>query len=178
MADHQELYCTCGTTRIAVVGAPISSVECGCQSCQTAGQAFADLPGAPHVLTSYRTTPFIMYRKDRVRFLNGAEHLHAYRLSLRASTKRVVATCCNTPLYLEFKGGHWLSLYATLWPVDARPAPKLRTMTIDLPPDIGLPQDVPNARKQNLRFFAQLFRAWVAMGFRVPKMPQADESLF
>ena len=44
-------------------------------------------------------------------------------------------------------------------------------MTSDLPEGAVLPDDVPNARKQNLAFFAKLFGAWVAMGFRNPKMP-------
>ncbi len=52
-----------------------------------------------------------MHRKDRVRILSGAEQLKEYRLSADAGTRRVIATCCNTPVFMEMKGGHWLSLY-------------------------------------------------------------------
>ena len=133
------------------------------------------LDGAPPVMTDYDATPFIMVRKDRVRFLSGSEHLNSFRLSPDASSERVVATCCNTPVYLEFKNGHWLSLYGALWAEGTLPPPKMRTMTSDLPDGTVLPDDIPNARKQSLGFFAKLFGAWVAMGFRIPKMPKTGE---
>ncbi|WP_409696075.1 hypothetical protein [Yoonia sp.] len=41
-------------------------------------------------------------------------------------------------------------------------------MASDLPVDAVLPDDIPNARKQNLGFFARLFGAWVAMGRLLP----------
>ena len=71
--------------------------------------------------------------------------------------------------------GHWLSLYGGLWPDGALPQLELRTMTSDLTDEAVLPDDVPNAKKQNLTFFAKLIGAWVAMGFRNPKMPVAVE---
>ena len=94
---------------------------------------------------------------------------------LDGATKRAIATCCNTPVYLEFKGGHWLSLYGGLWPEGTMPAPTMRTMASDLPEGAVLPDDIPNAKTQNLRFFARLFGAWVAMGFRNPKTPVTGE---
>ncbi len=49
-------------------------------------------------------------------------------------------------------------------------------MTSDLPPGASLPSDIPNAKKQSLGFFAKLFGAWVAMGFRNPKTPAIGET--
>ena len=68
------------------------------------------------------------------------------------------------------KGGHWLSLYGSLWPEGTLPPLQMRTMTGDLPDPSVLPNDVPNARSQSLRFFAKLLGAWIAMGFRSPKV--------
>ncbi len=68
------------------------------------------LPGAKNVLTPYGATPFAEYRKDRVSILSGAEHLREFRLSADAGSRRVVAPCCNTPVFLEMKGAHWLSM--------------------------------------------------------------------
>lgn len=62
-----------------------------------------------------------------------------------------------------------------LWPQVALPPPEMRTMVSDLPEGARLPDDIPNARKQSLRFFAKLFGAWVAMGFRNPKTPETGE---
>jgi hypothetical protein len=82
----------------------------------------------------------------------------------------VVAACCNSPVFLEFQSGHWLSLYTSLWPAAEAPAMQLRTMVSDLPNAMHLDDRLPNAKRQTLGFYAALLGAWVAMGFRVPKL--------
>jgi hypothetical protein len=175
MGETTQIQCACGETRFEVTGKPIASVECCCTSCREAGVRMQQLDRAPTVLTDYDATPFVMYRKDRVAFLAGEDHLKSFRLSPDASTERVIATCCNTPVYLAFKGGHWLSLYGTLWPIGTLPPAEMRTMTSDLPDGATLPDDIPNAKKQSLGFFAKLFGAWAAMGFRNPATPETGE---
>lgn len=170
MAQSTTLSCRCGQVRFAVDGPPIVSAECHCNSCRAAGGRMQALPAAPRVLEQNGGTHFVLYRKDRVRFLGGAELLKEFRLEPKAPTRRVVATCCNTPILLEFLSGHWLSLYGGLWPAETRPPLELRTMTSDLQDASMLPADVPNYRHQSLAFFAKLFKAWMAMGFRVPKI--------
>lgn len=163
-----DLSCRCGHVRLTVQGRHIISDECLCDSCQQAGAILGALPGAKPVLTDSMATPFVMYRKDRVRVTAGQDRLKAHRLSDRATTRRFIAACCNTPVFLEFKGGHWLSLYAALWPVADRPAVEMRTM-------VGsrndLPDDVPNLKTHSLAFYARLFGAWARMGFRNPQIP-------
>lgn len=167
--------CRCGEVRIEVTGAPILDADCCCESCRAAGERLRNLPGAPAVIGPHGETRFVLYRKDRIRLPGGARHLRAFRLSPEATTRRVVADCCNTPLFLEFKGGHWLSLYGTLWPEGTLPKPDLRTMTRDLPDPAWLPGDVPNYRTQSLWFFRRLLGAWIAMGFRNPKIEVEGE---
>ena len=87
----------------------------------------------------------------------------------------MVAGCCNTPLFTEFQGGHWLSLYGGLWPAGTLPPPDVRTMTRDLPDPSVLPADVPNLRTHSGVFMWKLLWAWAAMGFRVPKIEVAGE---
>lgn len=166
---HTHLHCGCGKVRLDLTGAPMVSVECCCTSCRTAGTRMQGLPGAPVILTDYGATPFVLYRKDRVH-IEGAEHLAGFRLNPKSHSRRVVATCCNTPMFLDFELGHWLSLYGSLWPADSRPAIEMRTMTQDLDDRSALPDDVPNPKRQNATFFLRLLGAWVAMGFRVPKV--------
>lgn len=175
MADRTEIACSCGQVRLEVQGKPIASVECCCSSCREAGVRIRKLEGSPPVLTDYDATPFVMYRKDRVRVLSGAKSLASFRLTPNSSSERIIATCCNTPVYLDFKHGHWFSLYGTLWPDGALPPPEMRTMASNLPEGAHLPDDIPNAKKQSLGFFAKLFGAWVAMGFRTPKAPEIGE---
>lgn len=175
MATDTPLTCACGHTRMDVTGDPIASVECCCTSCRNAGARMQQLAGAPCFLTDYGATPFVMYRKDRVRIVAGQDTLKSYRLTPEASTRRVIASCCNTPLFLEFEKGHWLSLYAEIWAEGAAPPPTMRTMTGDLPDGTQPPADIPNPRTHNIGFYVKLLGAWVAMGFRVPQMPALEE---
>ena len=174
MTQATELRCTCEQVVLTVEKTPIVNAECCCDSCREAGKRLQGLPGAPSILGPHGTTRFVLYRKDRVRFLEGTRRLKAFRLTSGSTTRRVIAACCSTPVFLEFKGGHWLSLYGGLWPDAALPPLDLRTMTKDLPAGATLPGDVPNARTHTLGFYAKLFGAWVAMGFHDPKIAIAD----
>ena len=161
--------CACGCTRLELEGQPILVAECLCESCRAAAARLSALPGADNMLTGYAATPCAEYRKDRVRIVSGTEYLAEFRLQPGSASRRVIATCCNTPMFLEMKGAHWLSLYLHLWPAEVRPKAELRTMTGDLPDVSGLPQDIPNLRTHSVSFYARLLAAWIAMGFRNPK---------
>jgi hypothetical protein len=131
-----------------MVGRPIAVATCHCESCKTAARQFAD-EGAVGMIGAEGGVDYVLFRKDRVRLLRGAEHLSDRRLTDDSATRRVVATCCHSPMFLDFAPGHWLSLYrANL--ADQTPAPDDRAYTP--------------------RFFLKLIRAWAAMGFRRPKL--------
>lgn len=170
----QTLSCACGSVELVVTGTPIIATECHCNSCREAGARLSALPGAPKILADNGGTPFVLYRKDRAEITRGGEHLKAFRLKPDAATRRVVATCCNTPAFLEFKGGHWMSIFHTLWPVGAMPAIDIRTMTGDTDPRV-LDGAIPAGKWQTARFFGRLLAAWAAMGFRSPDVPVAGE---
>lgn len=170
MTQTTLLTCACGQVHLEVEKAPIVSAECHCNSCREAGAKLQSLPAASPFLETNGGTRFILYRKDRVRFTKGAELLKEFRLTPGSKTRRVVATCCSTPVFLDFQNGHWLSLYGCLWPKDSLPPLELRTMTSDLPDSSVLTDDVPNGKRQTISFFAKLLGAWIAMGFKVPKI--------
>ncbi|WP_455269745.1 GFA family protein [Rhizobium herbae] len=170
MTQNARLACSCGKVHLAVEKEPIISTECYCTSCRTAGARLQALPSAQRVLDANGGTRFVLYRKDRIRFTQGTEHLREFRLKPAAGTRRVVATCCNTPVFLEFENGHWLSLYANLWPEGTLPSLDLRTMTGDLPDRAALSGDVPSGTMATLSFYARLLAAWIAMGFKSPKV--------
>jgi hypothetical protein len=171
MSKPTDIACACGRVHLQVHGKPITSVECCCTSCRTAGGMLETLDGAPKIVGPHGTTRFVLYRKDRVTIVSGMDLLAEHRLSPGAGTRRVMATCCKTPVFLDLKGGHWFSLYGNLWPANTLPALEMRTMTSDLPDAGSLPNDVRNLKHQSLRFFAKLLGAWIAMGFRSPYLP-------
>lgn len=170
MSNLNSLTCKCGQFRMQVEGTHIASVECLCNSCRQAAAVLSALPGAPSIVDDKGATPYVMHRKDRLRIQSGAEHLREYRLSPNADTRRVVATCCNTPVFADMKGGHWLSIFAQLWPDSERPPLEMRTMVGDLADPAQLPNDVPNLKKHSMAFYSRLFGAWAKMGFRSPKI--------
>lgn len=170
MTQETRLRCACGRVHLEVDGDPIMSVECCCSSCREAAERLQTLPAAPSVSGASGMTRFVLYRKDRIRFLEGADTLRELRLTPTSPTRRVVASCCNTPVFLEFEKGHWLSLYGCLWPEGTLPRLEMRTMAGDLPVGTALPDDVPNRKTHSFGFFAKLLGAWMAMGFRSPKI--------
>jgi hypothetical protein len=170
MTQITPLACACGQVQLEAERAPILSTECHCNSCRTAGARLEAAPGVSPILEANGGTRFVLYRKDRVRFLQGAELLRELRLTSRSPTRRVVASCCSTPVFLEFENGHWLSLYSGLWPPGALPLPDLRTMTSDLPNSAALTDAVPSGKRQTAMFYAKLLSAWIAMGFKSPKI--------
>lgn len=164
------LTCTCGQVALEIQGRPIISAECLCADCQNAGAFLQSLPGAQPTLDQRGATRFVLYRKDRILCEKGRDRLREHRLSKESTTRRVVAVCCNTPMFLEFTNGHWLSIYGGLWPAASLPALEIRTMTRSRPKGVALPDDVPNPSTHTFAFYVKLFRAWAAMRFRAPKV--------
>ena len=161
--------CRCGAVALEATGAPIAHTACYCASCQKAGRRIEQLPDAPRVLDADGGTDFLLYRKDRVRCLRGGERLEAVRLKPDSPTRRMVATCCNSAMFLDFTKGHWLTLYRARLPEDVPPL-DMRVMTADRPEGVVLPDDAPNYAGHAGRFMWKLLSAWAAMGFRSPKV--------
>lgn len=172
-----DLTCRCGQVSLRLTGEPILTADCTCTSCRTAGARLEQLPGAEPLLDQYGATRLVLYRKDRFACLSGAEHLREFRLRPDSATRRVVAICCNSAMFLDFTKGHWIDIYGQRWLPNAMPQPALRTMTMDLPVSTTLPGNIRNSRRQSLWFFAKLMSAWIAMRFRNPKIACVNGAL-
>jgi hypothetical protein len=170
--QHKQLFaiCQCGKVKFEAAGPPILTGSCYCTSCQEAGSRFEQLlPAAPPVLDPDSGTGFILYRKDRVRCVSGQEHLQEHRLKPDSVTRRVVATCCNSAMFLDMTKGHWLSMYRSRFPTGA-PSLEMRVMTKQRRPGGELAGDVPNYGGQSGKFMLKLIAAWIAMGLRRPEI--------
>lgn len=174
MGKLTKLQCRCGAVEMEVEGIPVMSTECLCTSCRTAAEVLEALPGAPRLREATGGTRTEMFRKDRVRCVEGAGKLREFRLNDKTRTRRVVAVCCDTPIFLDFTDGHWVDLYGRLWSEGALPPLQMRTMTGDLDDPSVLPDDVPNLKRHSTGFFVRLLVAWAAMGFRRPKIDYVE----
>lgn len=168
MTEPTRLTCRCGKVHIALRAEPIITAECHCRSCREASRRLEALPGGVRVAEDNDGTRVVLYRKDREEVTQGSGHMREFRLTPESTTRRIVAGCCNTPLFLEFKGGHWLSLYANLWPDGTQPPLDLRTVLGDRIDRRPLDDRVPSGAWPTTKIYAKLLGAWIAMGFKAP----------
>lgn len=155
--------------KLEAIGKPILAATCYCASCQEAGRRLQQLPAAPPVLNADGGTDYVLQRKDRVRCISGQELLEEHRLKPDSPTRRVVAACCNSAMFLDFTKGHWLTLYRDRFPFSAPPV-EMRVMTQAKRTDVVLADDVPNHAKFSGGALLKLLGAWMAMGFRRPQI--------
>ena len=157
--------CSCVSVELEAMGDPITSVVCYCESCQEGSRQIEALPNGRPVRDPDGGTAYVLYRKDRVEYPKGYRSLQGHKLRDESSTKRVVAACCGSPMFLDFEKGHWLSVYRTALRGDS-PPPEMRVHTKSKPRGIDLPNDVPAYAGYSLRFMAKLLTAWIAMLLR------------
>jgi hypothetical protein len=156
--------CRCGQTAVEVIGTAIVSAVCYCENCQAAGHAFEGADGAPRTVGTDGGTEYCLYRKDRVTVIRGGEYLREYRLTPDSKTRRVVATCCNAPMFLD------LTVYRSRLPAEVQPPPQMRVNTSERPAGVALPDDIPKYPGYSPAFMTRLLFSWAAMGFRQPKV--------
>ncbi len=173
--ENVEITCGCGGVALEAAGPPIMTVVCHCESCRKEAARFASLPGAPQVLGPDGGTEFVVARKDRVKIVRGQDRLRAYRRTPEATTRRVLASCCDDPMFLEFSKGHWLSLYRDRFG-DHAPALEMRVMTKDHPEAAPFTDALPSYGTHSVAFMWRLLRAWAAMGFRVPPLDPISDA--
>src|SRR5271165_6291620 len=144
MKNDTTARCSCGSVELEAIGAPILSVACYCDDCEEGSRQIEALPNARPVREADGGTAYIVFRKDRFGCTAGAPLLKPYKISESSATSRVVATCCNSPMFLGFDDArHWVSAYRGRFHGDAPPL-QMRICTKFRTADVALPNDLPN----------------------------------
>lgn len=156
--------CQCGKVQCQGVGQPIISGVCYCDDCQAGAEILESLDGAAKVRDEDGGTHYLTYRDDRFSCVEGADLLRAYQNSPDAATQRMVASCCNTAMFLKFSRGHWTSTYAKRFKGDVPPI-EMRTQMQFRNSSLPLPDDAPTYRTFGVRLFWRLFTSRIAMIF-------------
>ena len=167
--ENLSVICRCGKVKLQAVGRPILTASCYCASCQEAGNRFQQIASAPPVLNPEGGTDYVLYRKDRVHCVTGQEYLEEHRLKPDSPTRRVIAKCCNSAMFVDFAKGHWLSMYRNRFPAGAPPL-EMRVMTKARRVGVELADDLPNYDGHSGKFMLRLIAAWIAMGLRRPEI--------
>jgi hypothetical protein len=165
MLAHTPLnaICTCGRVVLELKGAPITSLVCYCNDCQAGACQIEALPGAQLVKAPDGGTAYIVYRKDRVQTVKGANLLKALKLMPASATNRVIASCCNAAMFLSFDDGkHWVDIYRER-AGESLPPLKMRVCTKFAPKGASIPADVPGYTGYPLPLIARLTGAKLAM---------------
>jgi hypothetical protein len=157
--------CACGSVELEAIGDPIVSAVCYCDDCQEGARRIEALPNAPPVLDADGLTAYLLFRKDRLKRSRGAQLLQGHRIKERSPTSRVVATCCNSAMFLEVDWGHWFSVYRARFPGDVPPL-QVRINTKFKPGNSAVPGDVPSYAIFPLKFVVKLVAARIAMLLR------------
>jgi hypothetical protein len=154
--------CSCGSFELEAIGAPIISVACYCDDCQEGSRQIEALPNAGPVRNPDGGTAYLLYRKDRIKCTKGAQFLQKYKIRENSATKRVVASCCNSAMFLNFEKGHWFSVYRARFQEHVPPL-QMRIQTKFKPKNGDVPSDVPSYPAFPLKFMAKLLAARIAM---------------
>ena len=158
-------YCSCGKVELAAQGHPIAANVCYCADCQEAGRQFAALASSRNVAELDGGTQFLLFRKDRFTCLKGAEHLRAHRLQDTSATRRMVASCCDSAMYMAFDDArHWVSAYRTRFVGDVPPL-EMRICTKSRTSLEALDSHLPSYASYPPRLIMRLLGARLSMVF-------------
>ena len=141
--SHVLASCACGQVIVRLDGPHIYCTACHCDDCQAAAHELEKLPTPEPVMDRCGGTPYVLHRRDRYAILQGSERLEPSKLRQDSPTKRMVARCCNSPMFVAFDNAqHWISVFRSR--ID-RGAPKLQSR---IAPKFSehpeaLPNDVP-----------------------------------
>ena len=155
--------CSCGSVEIEATGAPVTCVVCYCKDCQEAGRQIEAMPKASAFREADGGTAYVVYRKDRVSILRGASLLTKHKLDGKSPTNRVVATCCNSPMLLNFDDGKWWADIYRARHLGNAPSVQMRVCTKSKPENAVIPNDVPSYPAYPFKFIAKLVGARIAM---------------
>jgi hypothetical protein len=163
VTDVTAASCPCGRVELEAIGAPIASVVCYCDDCQAGSRQIEALPNAGPVLDPDGGTAYIVYRKDRVKCSRGALLLKSHKIREKSVTNRVIATCCNSAMFLNFDDAkHWVNVYRSRLKGDIPPL-QMRICTKFRPENGDVPSDVPLYSSYPPKFLAKLLAAKLAM---------------
>jgi hypothetical protein len=86
----------------------------------------------------------MVFRRDRIACIRGAENLQAMRLRNATKTRRMLAGCCTTPMYVGFDDKRpWVSAFRTSFGPDAPPV-QMRICTRFRRPEHKAKDDLPD----------------------------------
>jgi hypothetical protein len=157
-------HCRCGAVEVGAWGEPIIVNACYCDDCQAAAQRLA----TSAYLAPDGGTEFMLFRRDRIACTRGADCLRAMRLTDASKTRRMIAGCCATPMYLAFDDKRpWVSAFRASFGADAPPV-EMRICTRFRRSNENADDGLPSHRGYPPAMIVRILAAWPLVLFSRP----------
>lgn len=156
------IRCLCGRVECLGKGAPVMTAVCYCDDCQAAARAI-EAGGGPPVSDADRGTALSLFRNDRFSHAKGQDLLVAHQLREDSSTSRMVASCCNSAIYLAFSDARFWVSVMTNRIVGETPQIESRLSVEFRDPALPWPDRVPRYRGYPKRYLFRLLGEWIRM---------------
>jgi hypothetical protein len=161
-------HCRCGAVEVCAWCEPLAVSACYCEDCQTAARrlaASADLAPAASVDGG---TEFMLFRRDRIACTRGTDRLQAMRLTDASKTRRMIAGCCATPMYLAFDDKRpWVSAFRASFGTAAPPL-EMRICTRFRRSEENAEDGLPSHPGYPPTMMVRILAAWPLMLFSQP----------
>jgi hypothetical protein len=160
--------CRCGAVEIGAWSNPLVVATCYCDDCQAASERLAASANGAPATGADGGTEFMVFRRDRIACTRGVDNLQVMRLRDATKTRRMVAGCCATPMYVGFDDKRpWVSALRASFgagapPVEMRICTRFRRPAHK--PEDGLPDHPGYPAAMILRVLA----VWPRMLFSRP----------
>ena len=163
--------CRCGVVEVSAWARPIVVTSCYCNDCQSAAQRLASSANSVPTASAEGGTEFMVFRRDRTACTRGADRLQAMRLTNASKTRRMIAGCCTTPMYLAFDDKRpWASAFRANFGGDAPPV-EMRICTRSRRSEEATDDDLPSHPGYPPTMMIRIAAAWPLMLFGRPVGP-------
>ena len=160
--------CRCGAVEIGAWSEPLVVTACYCDDCQAASERLAASGNSPPLARADGGTEFMVFRRDRIACMRGAENLQAMRLTAATKTRRMVAGCCATPMYVSFDDKRpWVSAFRASFGAEAPPV-QMRICTRFRRAADKAKDDVPEHNGYPAAMILRVLAVWPRMLFSRP----------
>ncbi|HZM34048.1 MAG TPA: hypothetical protein VFC18_06080 [Burkholderiales bacterium] len=165
-SEGRQVYvakCRCSRVVLQAQGPPLAHICCYCDDCQAAARKIDAREGGCSGQGPDGGTPSLLFRRDRIRFVQGEELLTVLRVREPTHTDRLIAACCNTAItQRHYNGWPHCGVKSHLFEPPIPPL-ELRIYTRYAPDPSAVSRDVPCARGASLRLVRRLLPAALAL---------------
>lgn len=164
MADAAlALQCECGRVECQSKRPPMLTATCYCDDCQAAAKEIKADGTGPQVADPDGGTALSLLRIDGFRTVKGAELLVPHQLRKSSPTSRVVASCCNSAMYISFTDRRFWVSAMTNRIVGKKPTIQSRLAVKFRNSALPWPDDAPRYATWPKRYLFLLLVQWIAM---------------